>query len=194
MCVQAQGWILAKNALDWIFWSPDARWFKTGQDDATQSSKLEPLVPAPNICPTNIQMLYSAWAFSQDYGLESMLTQSISGKPSNRNSPSHSVQYLLALLPTGATARLFIASPQDSLDPSRQSLDPLTLHSACLVSRRLCQVAEAILYHESVPRHGVSIQPLQKWIRRLSDFVRTVVKRPDLGALVRDSSYVSRCF
>ncbi|KAI0199251.1 hypothetical protein F4808DRAFT_433167 [Astrocystis sublimbata] len=66
------------------------------------------------------------------------------------------------------------------------SLDVHALYSVCLVSRRLCDVAQAILYHEFVPGYGDSWLSRQySWAGRLTGFLQTVTRRRDLAHLVR---------
>ncbi|KAI0972194.1 hypothetical protein F4678DRAFT_53762 [Xylaria arbuscula] len=71
-------------------------------------------------------------------------------------------------------------------EPSWYSLDLQTLYSTCLVSRRLCDIAQPILYHEFVPGYGDSWNSVQyEWTGRLTGFLRTVALRRDLANLVR---------
>lgn len=62
----------------------------------------------------------------------------------------------------------------------------MTLHSMCLVSRRFRSVAQSVLYHEFVPGYGDAWRSTRfSWDGRLASFVRTLVARPDLAALVK---------
>jgi hypothetical protein len=81
----------------------------------------------------------------------------------------------------------YVPDRQQELDqPSWYSLDLQALYSSCLVSRRLCQIAQPILYHEFVPAYGDSWRSRKySWNGRLSCFLRTVALRRDLAALVR---------
>ncbi|OIW33581.1 hypothetical protein CONLIGDRAFT_184466 [Coniochaeta ligniaria NRRL 30616] len=81
----------------------------------------------------------------------------------------------------------YVPERQQELDqPSWYSLELQPLYSSCLVSRRLCQIAQPILYHEFVPGYGGSWRSREySWSRRLSCFLRTVALRRDLAALVR---------
>jgi hypothetical protein len=60
-----------------------------------------------------------------------------------------------------------------------------TLHSMCLVSRRLTLIAQPILYHEFIPGYGDAWRSSRfSWAGRLASFLRTIATRPDLAALV----------
>lgn len=75
---------------------------------------------------------------------------------------------------------------QQQTQPSWYSLDCQSLHSACLVSTRLRDVAQPLLYHQFAPGYGDSLcttQPQSCW--SLLPFLRTVARRPDLAAQVR---------
>ncbi|KAG7287605.1 hypothetical protein NEMBOFW57_007117 [Staphylotrichum longicolle] len=62
----------------------------------------------------------------------------------------------------------------------------MTLHSMCLVSRRFRSVAQSVLYHEFVPGYGDAWRSTRfSWDGRLASFLRTLVARPDLAALVK---------
>ena len=53
------------------------------------------------------------------------------------------------------------------------------------MSRRLCGIAQPILYHEFVPGYGDSWCTVNyDWSRRLTYFLRTVALRHDLAILV----------
>ncbi|KAK3939201.1 competence-damaged protein-domain-containing protein [Diplogelasinospora grovesii] len=68
------------------------------------------------------------------------------------------------------------------------SADCQALHSACLVSRKLRDIAQPILYHAFLPgyRGSCDSQSMQyDWRRRLTTFLRTVARRGDLAAQVR---------
>ncbi|KAH8879525.1 hypothetical protein GQ53DRAFT_755943 [Thozetella sp. PMI_491] len=79
----------------------------------------------------------------------------------------------------------YVGKDQDEDEPSWYALDLRTLSSVCLVSRRLCHIAQTILYHEFVPGYGSSwLSNEYFWDRRLNYFLRTVAVRPDLGLLV----------
>ncbi|KAL2133433.1 hypothetical protein VTI74DRAFT_2359 [Chaetomium olivicolor] len=61
----------------------------------------------------------------------------------------------------------------------------MALHSMCLVSRRFRYVAQSVLYHEFVPGYGDAWRSTRfSWDGRLASFVRTLVARPNLAALV----------
>lgn len=71
--------------------------------------------------------------------------------------------------------------------------DIQALYSLCLVSRRLRDLAQPVLYHEFVPGYGVfghnafkfMNQPEEySWGRRLVPFLRTISMRRDLAAVV----------
>lgn len=70
--------------------------------------------------------------------------------------------------------------------PSCYSLERHTLFSVCLASRRFCDIAQPILYHEFAHGYGDSnrstTEPLDG---RLASFVQTVETRRDLAALVK---------
>lgn len=60
------------------------------------------------------------------------------------------------------------------------------LVSLCLVSRRLRDVAQQVLHHEFVLGYGDSWRSApSSWDRRLTSFLRTAGRRPDLAAAVR---------
>lgn len=64
--------------------------------------------------------------------------------------------------------------------------DYQALHSMCLVSTRFRGVAQPVLYHALVPwSSGLPISLDGGWSRRLLGFLRTVVRRPDLAAVVQ---------
>ncbi|KAA8642531.1 uncharacterized protein ATNIH1004_011476 [Aspergillus tanneri] len=70
--------------------------------------------------------------------------------------------------------------------PSWYSLERHTLFSLCLVSRRFCGIAQAILYHEFVLGYGDSwLSMIYVWNGRLTSFMRVVTQRQDLAALVK---------
>ncbi len=61
-----------------------------------------------------------------------------------------------------------------------------TLHSMCLVARRLTPIAQPFLYHEFIPGYGDAWRSNGfSWAGRLASFLRTVAARPDLGVLVK---------
>ncbi|KAB5570289.1 hypothetical protein GE09DRAFT_702258 [Coniochaeta sp. 2T2.1] len=67
-----------------------------------------------------------------------------------------------------------------------------SLYSTCLVSWRLRDIAQPILYHECIlldeKAWGESKHSLRQrgfWTRRFTSFLRTVTLRPDLAAVVR---------
>lgn len=60
------------------------------------------------------------------------------------------------------------------------------LVSLCLVSRRLRDVAQPFLHHEFVLGYGDSWRSASSsWDRRLTSFLRTIERRPDLATVVR---------
>ncbi|WAO90232.1 F-box domain-containing protein [Fusarium falciforme] len=66
------------------------------------------------------------------------------------------------------------------------SLDRHTLYSASLVSRRLRDIAQSVLYHEFALGHGDSwVSKLYTWQGRLASFMRCLTQRPDLAHSVR---------
>ncbi|KAL6793339.1 hypothetical protein GGI42DRAFT_363940 [Trichoderma sp. SZMC 28013] len=75
---------------------------------------------------------------------------------------------------------------QGDNSPSWYSLDRHALFSLCLVSRRFSGIAQSIFYHEFAPGYGDSrISTVYQWDGRLTSFMRTVAKRPDLARLVK---------
>ncbi|KAF7131276.1 hypothetical protein CNMCM5793_004390 [Aspergillus hiratsukae] len=87
---------------------------------------------------------------------------------------------------------------QESDQPSWYSLKLQTLLSLCLVSRRLRNAVQPILYHEFVLGYGDSWRSdLYTWGGRLTSFMRTVAQRRDLAALVKRiyiHPYLLECF
>ncbi|KAI1426275.1 hypothetical protein F5Y12DRAFT_713271 [Xylaria sp. FL1777] len=70
--------------------------------------------------------------------------------------------------------------------PSWYSLDCQALYSTCLVSKRLRDVAQTILYHEFIPGYGDSFFSMRyTWAERLTLFLRTVTLRRDLAKFVQ---------
>lgn len=66
------------------------------------------------------------------------------------------------------------------------SLDRQTLYSASLVSRRLRDLAQSVLYHEFAIGYGDSwVSKLYSWQGRLASFIRCLAMRPDLAHSVR---------
>ncbi len=70
---------------------------------------------------------------------------------------------------------------QDGRLPVGNFLGRQALYSMCLVSTKFRDLAQPILYHVLVPRSTNG----RVWSRCLTAFLRTVVRRPDLAALVR---------
>jgi hypothetical protein len=71
-------------------------------------------------------------------------------------------------------------------DRSWYSLERHALFSLCLVSRRFCNIAQPIMYHEFVLGYGDSWRStVYTWDGRLTSFVRAVVQRRDLAILVK---------
>ncbi|OTB11119.1 hypothetical protein K445DRAFT_322307 [Daldinia sp. EC12] len=71
-------------------------------------------------------------------------------------------------------------------DPSWYSLDCQALHSLCLTSKHIRDIAQPILYHDFMPGYGDSWRSESyAWGERLVYFLRTIIQRPDLAALVR---------
>lgn len=89
----------------------------------------------------------------------------------------------------GVTPQAFFPRPrQQRIRPSWSwySRDCQSLHSACLVSTRLRDVAQPILYHQFSPGYGDSwLACRYQWTSRLLPFFCTVTGRPDLAAQVR---------
>ncbi|KAI5860461.1 hypothetical protein GGS23DRAFT_581487 [Durotheca rogersii] len=80
----------------------------------------------------------------------------------------------------------FQNTQRQSGQPSWYSLDSKALHSTCLVSRNLRDVAQPILYHQFIPGYGDCWgSALSVWSRRLLPFVRTITLRPDLAGMVQ---------
>ncbi|KAE8153223.1 hypothetical protein BDV25DRAFT_149886 [Aspergillus avenaceus] len=75
---------------------------------------------------------------------------------------------------------------QESDQPSWYSLKLQPLLSLCLVSKRLLNIVQPILYHDFMPGYGDSWRSdIYAWDRRLTSFMRTVAHRRDLAALVK---------
>ncbi|KAI0426464.1 hypothetical protein F5Y09DRAFT_318831 [Xylaria sp. FL1042] len=88
--------------------------------------------------------------------------------------------------PDGVPQIYFPSKQQECDQPSWYSLDLQALYSTCLVSRRLFNIAQSILYHEFVPGYGDSyISMRYEWTGRLTCFLRTVTLRRDLANLVQ---------
>lgn len=69
---------------------------------------------------------------------------------------------------------------------SYYSLERHTLFSLCLASRRFCDIAQPILYHEFAHGYGDPRRSAtEPWDGRLASFVQTVERRRDLAALVK---------
>ncbi|KAI1169855.1 hypothetical protein F4777DRAFT_592386 [Nemania sp. FL0916] len=80
----------------------------------------------------------------------------------------------------------FQSQQQDRQGPSWYLVDCQTLHSVSMVSRRLRDLAQPILYHEFSLGYGDSwCTDGFTWSRRLIPFLRTVALRRDLAAAVR---------
>ncbi|KAI1291260.1 hypothetical protein F5Y03DRAFT_44418 [Xylaria venustula] len=63
----------------------------------------------------------------------------------------------------------YLGKQQKRFEPSWYSLDLQALYSTCLVSRRLCDIAQPILYHEFVPGYADSRTSARyKWNGRLT--------------------------
>ncbi|KAI1774354.1 hypothetical protein F4818DRAFT_80234 [Hypoxylon cercidicola] len=87
---------------------------------------------------------------------------------------------------TEETPHAYFHTQQQSGQPSWYSLDSKALYSMCLVSRKLRDVAQPILYHQFIPGYGDCWGSARSvWDRRLLPFVRTIILRPDLAAMVR---------
>ncbi|KFY38200.1 hypothetical protein V494_04457 [Pseudogymnoascus sp. VKM F-4513 (FW-928)] len=79
----------------------------------------------------------------------------------------------------------FRGTQQQSDERSWHSLQCHALFSLSLVSRRLRDIAQPILYKEFVLGYGDSWKSkLYTWDGRLTSFLRTIAQRPDLAALV----------
>ncbi|KFA60161.1 hypothetical protein S40285_09704 [Stachybotrys chlorohalonatus IBT 40285] len=75
---------------------------------------------------------------------------------------------------------------EETLKRSWYSVDRQALHSLCLVSKGLRDIAQPILHHEFSLGYGESYRSRSHdWQRRLVPFLRTVLLRPDLAAKVR---------
>ncbi|KAK9424268.1 putative F-box domain-containing protein [Seiridium unicorne] len=75
---------------------------------------------------------------------------------------------------------------QQPSEPSWYSLDRHALFSLCLTSRNLLEPAQAILYHEFMPGYGDSWRTTRyTWAGRLTNFLCTISRRPDLAAMVK---------
>ncbi|BCS27118.1 uncharacterized protein APUU_60166S [Aspergillus puulaauensis] len=75
---------------------------------------------------------------------------------------------------------------QKSDQPSWYSLKLQPLVSLCLVSKRLCNAIQPILYHEFMLGYGDSWNSeLYTWDGRLLSFLRTVAQRRDLAGFVK---------
>lgn len=71
-------------------------------------------------------------------------------------------------------------------ESSWYSLDRHALFSLCLMSRRLRDIAQPILYHEFALGAGDSWRSSRyAWDGRLPSFLRTLAERGDLAGLVR---------
>ncbi len=73
-----------------------------------------------------------------------------------------------------------------SQEPSWASFNRQALHAVCLVSTRLRDVGQRVLYHQFAPGYGDSIPSNRdSWSHRLLPFLRTVARRRDLAAVVQ---------
>lgn len=89
------------------------------------------------------------------------------------------------LNPTPADCSINGAEQGDG-SSSSFSLDRHALFSLCFVSQRFSDIARPILYHEFAPGYGDSGRStVYAWDGRLTSFMRTVAKRPELGRLVK---------
>ncbi|GES62571.1 hypothetical protein ATEIFO6365_0005071200 [Aspergillus terreus] len=92
----------------------------------------------------------------------------------------------------------FCGDQQEPDQPAWYSLKLQPLVSLCLVSRRLCKVAQGFLYHDFMLGYGDSWRSeLYTWDGRLTSFMRTVAHRRDLAAHVKRiyiHPYLLECF
>ncbi|KFZ03282.1 hypothetical protein V502_11075 [Pseudogymnoascus sp. VKM F-4520 (FW-2644)] len=80
----------------------------------------------------------------------------------------------------------FRGTQQQSDERSWHSIQCHALFSLSLVSKRLRDIAQPILYKEFVPGYSDSWKStLYTWDGRLTSFLRTIARRPDLAALVK---------
>lgn len=87
----------------------------------------------------------------------------------------------------------FRGDQQKSDQPSWYSLHLQPLVSLCLVSRRLCHIAQPFLYSEFMLGYGDSWRSdLYTWDDRLASFMKTIARRRDLAALVK-RIYIHPC-
>ncbi|KAI0166686.1 hypothetical protein GGR57DRAFT_447574 [Xylariaceae sp. FL1272] len=86
-----------------------------------------------------------------------------------------------------AVPRVYFPSRQQERDqPSWYPQDLHALYSVCLVSSRLRDIAQSILYHEFVPGYGDSWRSMRyEWETRLIRFLRTVPLRREVAAMVQ---------
>lgn len=80
----------------------------------------------------------------------------------------------------------FRGTQQQSDERSWHSMECHALFSLSLVSKRIHDIAQPILYNEFLPGYGDSWKStLYTWDGRLTSFLRTIAQRPDLAALVK---------
>ncbi|OBT66713.1 hypothetical protein VE03_03988 [Pseudogymnoascus sp. 23342-1-I1] len=80
----------------------------------------------------------------------------------------------------------FRGTRQQSDERSWHSIQCHALFSLSLASERLRDIAQPILYKEFVPGYGDSWKStLYTWDGRLTSFLRTIARRPDLAMLVK---------
>ncbi|KAL6699291.1 hypothetical protein J3F84DRAFT_393562 [Trichoderma pleuroticola] len=85
-----------------------------------------------------------------------------------------------------ATHYYISGTEQGNDSPSWYSLDRHALFSFCLVSWHFSGIAQTILYHEFASGYGDSGESTTyAWDRRLTSFMQTVAKRPELGRVVK---------
>lgn len=80
----------------------------------------------------------------------------------------------------------FRGTQQQSDEQSWHSIQCHALFSLSLVSKRFRDIAQPILYNEFVPGYGDSWKStLYTWDGRLTSFLNTIARRPDLAAFVK---------
>ncbi|KAI1330470.1 hypothetical protein F5Y16DRAFT_18464 [Xylariaceae sp. FL0255] len=89
--------------------------------------------------------------------------------------------------PAGVPQVYFPERQQERDEPSWYALYREALHSVCLTSRRLRDVAQPILYHEFIPGFGSSGASMRyEWGARFTRFLRTVTECRDLAGQVKE--------
>ncbi|KAL7949803.1 hypothetical protein V8C42DRAFT_311965 [Trichoderma barbatum] len=84
------------------------------------------------------------------------------------------------------TDAYFRGTEQQCDSPSWYALERQALFSLCLVSRQFRDIAQSVLYHEFTLGYGDSWKSIAyRWDRRLTSFMRTVARRPDLARRIK---------